>query len=190
MSINSFDVIVIGTGPAGEVVAGDLAAQGRSVAIVEAALVGGECAFYACMPSKALLRPAEVLAEARRVPGAAEAITGPLDVAATLARRDEVIHGLEDASKVSWLHEHGITLIRGHGRLAGERCVSVGDQRYAARSAVVVAVGSTAAIPPIEGLADARPWGKSRGHYGARDPCGPDRARRRSRRRRNGAGLQ
>jgi dihydrolipoamide dehydrogenase len=158
VSIEAFDVIVIGTGPGGEVVAGDLAAQGRSVAVVEAALVGGECAFYACMPSKALLRPAEVLAEARRVPGAAQAITGSLDVAATLARRDEVIHGLDDASKVGWLDEHGITLIRGHGRLAGERCVSVGDQRYEARSAVVVAVGSTAAIPPIQGLADARPW--------------------------------
>jgi dihydrolipoamide dehydrogenase len=156
--IDAFDVIVIGAGPAGEVAAGDLAAQGRSVAVVEAALVGGECAFYACMPSKALLRPAEVLAEARRVPGAAEAITGSLDVAATLARRDQVIHSLDDASKVGWLDEHAITLIRGHGRLAGERCVTVGDQRYEARSAVVVAVGSAAAIPPIRGLADSRPW--------------------------------
>jgi dihydrolipoamide dehydrogenase len=158
VGIEAFEVIVIGSGPGGEGVAGDLAAQGCSVAVVEAALVGGECAFYACMPSKALLRPAEVLAEARRVPGAAEAITGPLDVAATLARRDEVIHGLDDASKVGWLEQHGITLIRGHGRLAGERCVSVGDHRYEANIAVVVAVGSTAAIPPIEGLAEARPW--------------------------------
>jgi pyruvate/2-oxoglutarate dehydrogenase complex dihydrolipoamide dehydrogenase (E3) component len=158
VGIDAFDVIVIGAGPAGEVAAADLAAQGRSVAVVEAALVGGECAFYACMPSKALLRPAEVLAEARRVPGAAQAITGSLDVAATLARRDEVIHSLDDASKVSWLDEHAITLIRGHGRLAGERCVTVGEQRYEARSAVVVAVGSAAAIPPIRGLADSRPW--------------------------------
>ena len=158
MSIEAFDVIVIGAGPAGEVVAGELAGQGCSVAVVEAELVGGECAFYACMPSKALLRPAEVLAEARRVPGAAQAITGSLDVAATLARRDEVIHSLDDGSQASWLDEHGITLIRGHGRLAGERRVSVGDQRYEARTAVVVAVGSTAAIPPIPGLADSRPW--------------------------------
>jgi dihydrolipoamide dehydrogenase len=158
VGIDAFDVIVIGSGPAGEVAAGDLAAQGLSVAVVEAALVGGQCAFYACMPSKALLRPAEVIAEARRVPGAAEAITGSLDVAATLARRDEVIHSLDDASKVGWLDEHGITLIRGHGRLSGERCVSVGDQRYEARIAVVVAVGSAAAIPPIAGLADSRPW--------------------------------
>ena len=151
-------MIVIGAGPAGEVAAGDLAGQGREVAVVEAALVGGECAFYACMPSKALLRPAEVLAEVRRVPGAAEAITGSLDVAATLARRDEVIHSFDDSSKVSWLDKHGITLIRGHGRLAGERCVSVGDQRYEARGAVVVAVGSAAAVPPIPGLEEARPW--------------------------------
>jgi dihydrolipoamide dehydrogenase len=158
MSIEAFDVIVIGAGPAGEVVAGELAGQGCSVAVVEAELVGGECAFYACMPSKALLRPAEVLAEARRVPGAAQAITGSLDVAATLARRDEVIHSLDDSSNAEWLDEHAITLIRGHGRLAGERRVSVGDQRYEARTAVVVAVGSTAAIPPIHGLADSRPW--------------------------------
>jgi pyruvate/2-oxoglutarate dehydrogenase complex dihydrolipoamide dehydrogenase (E3) component len=154
----AFDVIVIGAGPAGEVVAGALAEQGRSVAVVEAGLVGGECAFYACMPSKALLRPGEVLAEARRVPGAAEAITGALDVAATLARRNEVIHDLDDASQLGWLDERGVTLIRGHGRIAGERCVSVGDRRYEAGSAVVVAVGSAAAIPPIPGLAEARPW--------------------------------
>jgi pyruvate/2-oxoglutarate dehydrogenase complex dihydrolipoamide dehydrogenase (E3) component len=158
MSSESFDVIVIGAGPAGEVVAGDLAAQGRSVAVVEGDLVGGECAFYACMPSKALLRPAEILAEVRRVPGAAEAVTGPLDVAATLARRDEVIHKLDDRSKVEWLDERAITLIRGHGRLAGERRVSVGDEHYEARFAVVLAVGSAAEVPPIPGLADARPW--------------------------------
>jgi len=159
VSIEDFDVIVIGSGPAGEVAAGDLAGQGRSVAVVEAALVGGECAFYACMPSKALLRPAEVLAEARRVPGSRQAITGPLDVAATLARRDEVIHGLDDASKVGWLDERGITLIRGHGRLAGERCVSVGDRRYEARSAVVVA---SAAPPPSHRSRVSRTRGRGR----------------------------
>jgi pyruvate/2-oxoglutarate dehydrogenase complex dihydrolipoamide dehydrogenase (E3) component len=158
VNIEAFDVIVIGAGPSGEAVAGDLAAQGRSVAIVEGDLVGGECAFYACMPSKALLRPAEVLAEARRVPGASEAVTGPLDVAAALARRDGVIHSLDDSANAPWLQERGITLIRGHGRLAGERSVSVGDRRYEARSAVVLAVGSAAAVPPIPGLADSRAW--------------------------------
>jgi dihydrolipoamide dehydrogenase len=158
MKADSFDVIVIGTGPAGETAAGDLAERGRNVAVVEAALVGGECAFYACMPSKALLRPAEALAEVRRVPGAAEAVTGSLDVAAVLVRRDEVIARLDDSAKVPWLSERGITLIRGHGRLDGERCVSVDDRRFQAREAVVVAVGSGAAIPDIPGLAEARPW--------------------------------
>jgi len=153
-----FDVIVIGAGPAGEVAAGALGDQGRSVAIIEGALVGGECAYYACMPSKALLRPADVLAEARRVPGAAQALSGSLDVAATLARRDEVIHSLDDQSQLGWLDKHGVTLVRGHARLAGPRVVSVDDRRYEASTAVVLAVGSAAAVPPIPGLEPARPW--------------------------------
>ncbi|HEX3511905.1 MAG TPA: FAD-dependent oxidoreductase [Solirubrobacteraceae bacterium] len=153
-----FDVIVIGAGPAGEVAAGRLAQEGRTVAIVESDLVGGECSFYACMPSKALLRPAEVLAEVARVPGAAEAVTNELDVHAALARRDQIINNLDDSSQLPWLETRGITLIRGHGRLAGERRVSVDAEQYAARDVVVIAVGSGAAMPPIPGLADARPW--------------------------------
>jgi pyruvate/2-oxoglutarate dehydrogenase complex dihydrolipoamide dehydrogenase (E3) component len=154
----SFDVIVIGAGPAGEVVSGLLAKRGHEVAIVESRLVGGECAFYACMPSKALLRPAEALAEVNRVPGAAEAVSGKLDVAAVLARRDQVIHNLDDSSQLPWLEERGITLIRGHARLDGERYVRVGRERHEARRAVVIATGSGAAMPPIEGLSDAAPW--------------------------------
>ncbi len=154
----AFDVIVIGAGPAGEVVAGRLAGQGREVAVVEAELVGGECSFYACMPSKALLRPAQALAEVRRVPGAAEAVTGELDVAAALARRDEVIHNRDDSNAVPWLEDRGVTLIRGYGRLDGERRVRVGNDLYAAREAVVLAVGSSAAVPPIPGLREAHPW--------------------------------
>lgn len=154
-----FDVIVVGAGPAGEIAAGRLATRGsRRVAIVERDLVGGECSFYACMPSKALLRPAEVLAEARRVPGAAQAVTGPLDVAAALARRDEVVHDLDDGHQLPWLEERGITLVRGSGRLAGERRVAVGDDVLVAREAVILATGSTAAMPPIPGLEQVGAW--------------------------------
>jgi dihydrolipoamide dehydrogenase len=153
------DVVVLGAGPAGEVIAGRLGEEdGVEVAIVEDRLVGGECSFWACMPSKALLRPAQALAEARRVPGAREAITGELDVAAALERRTEVVHGWDDASQLPWLEDRGIRLFRGHGHLAGERVVHVGDVELRARRAVVVAVGTAPFVPPIEGLAESDPW--------------------------------
>src|SRR5215216_5455635 len=119
--MRSFDVVVVGAGAGGEVAAGRLAEAGLDVAIVEDRKVGGECSFWACMPSKALLRPAELLAEVRRVPGAAEAVTGSLDVAATLHRRDEVIHHLDDSSQMPWLEERGITLVRGRATVTAER---------------------------------------------------------------------
>ena len=153
------DVIVIGAGPAGEVCAGRLAGEGLDVALVERELVGGECAYWACMPSKALLRPAELLAEVRRIPGAGQAVTGALDPATVLARRDEVIHDLDDAGQLPWVRDRGITLYRAHARLAGERRVRVGDEVHEARRAVVIAVGSGAAIPPVPGPRGRSPRG-------------------------------
>jgi pyruvate/2-oxoglutarate dehydrogenase complex dihydrolipoamide dehydrogenase (E3) component len=150
--MRSFDVVVIGAGPGGEVAAGRLADHGLDVAIVEDRLVGGECSYWACMPSKALLRPYEALAEVKRVPGAAEAVTGGLDVPAVLRRRDEIIHDLDDSAQLPWLEQRGIALFRGHGRLTGERRVTVGDEELEAHRAVILGGGSLPLFPPIEGL--------------------------------------
>ncbi len=161
--MSEFDVIVIGAGPAGENVADYARRHGLSAAIIESELVGGECSYWGCMPSKALLRPSEVLAAARRVPAAASAVTGEVDVEAALRSRDAFTSGLDDAGQVDWLESAGVELFRGSGRLDGTRRVVVDHEdgtvtSLTARRGVVIAVGSRASIPPIDGLEDIDPW--------------------------------
>ena len=161
--MQSFDVVVIGAGPAGETVAGRCAEGGLAVAIVERELVGGECSYWGCMPSKTLIRPGDVLAAARRVPAAAAAITGALDVDAAFAARNRITGDWDDTGALPWLEERGIVVVRGAGRLVAERRVDVDASdgtvhSLGARRAVVVATGTAAALPPVPGLADARPW--------------------------------
>lgn len=158
-----YDVVIIGGGAAGENVAGRVAPAGLSAAIVEAELVGGECTYWACMPSKGLLRPGEALAAARRVPAARDAVTGKPDAARALRARDAFASQWNDAPQEQWVASVGATLIRGRGRLDGERRVVVETadgaiRELEARKAVVLATGSTAFVPPIEGLAEAKPW--------------------------------
>lgn len=163
MTAREYDLIVIGAGPVGENVADRATQGGLSVVVVESELVGGECSYWACIPSKAMLRPGAVLRAASRVKGAAEAVTGRVDVAATLVRRDELVHHWDDTSQVEWLHGAGIDLVRGHGRLTGEREVTVTDADgtetvLVARHAVAVSTGSAALLPDIPGLREVRPW--------------------------------
>jgi pyruvate/2-oxoglutarate dehydrogenase complex dihydrolipoamide dehydrogenase (E3) component len=163
MEPSSYDVIVLGAGAVGENVADRVVQGGLSAVVVESELVGGECSYWACMPSKALLRPAQALRSAQRVAGASQAVTGTLDVAAVLARRDSFASDWSDAGQVSWLDSAGIDLVRGHGRLTGEREVTVtaddgSTTVLTAKHAVVVATGSDAAIPDIDGLRAASPW--------------------------------
>jgi pyruvate/2-oxoglutarate dehydrogenase complex dihydrolipoamide dehydrogenase (E3) component len=158
-----FDVVVIGGGSTGENVAGYARHNGLSVALVESELVGGECSYWACMPSKALLRPGDVLAAARQVPGARGAVTGAIDIERTLSVRDAFASDWDDASQEKWVESTGATLVRGHGRITGERRVDVETPdgeiiTLEAILAVVVATGTSAAMPPIDGIEELSVW--------------------------------
>ncbi|WP_409061188.1 dihydrolipoyl dehydrogenase family protein [Streptomyces sp. SYP-A7185] len=159
----TYDVVVLGAGPVGENVADRARAGGLSVAIVESELVGGECSYWACMPSKALLRPVIARADARKVPGLRQSVQGPLDAAAVLAHRDYYTSHWKDDGQVGWLESIGVELYRGHGRIAGTRQVTVSgsdgtEQTLTARHAVAVCTGTRAALPDLPGLAEVKPW--------------------------------
>ncbi|RFU88125.1 NAD(P)/FAD-dependent oxidoreductase [Streptomyces triticagri] len=158
-----YDVVVLGAGPVGENVADRARAAGLSTAIVESELIGGECSYWACMPSKALLRPVIARADARRVPGLRQSVQGPLDAAAVLAHRDYYTNHWKDDGQAGWLDSIGVRVHRGHGRLDGPKRVTVTSperERHVlvARKAVAVCTGSRAVLPDLPGLAGARAW--------------------------------
>lgn len=163
MSAQEYDLVVIGAGPVGENVADRAVQGGLRVAIVESELVGGECSYWACMPSKALLRSGAAVRAARAVDGAAQAVTGDVDVAATLARRTRITHDWTDTSQVEWLESAGIDLVRGHARIAGRKRVEVTGPGgevvdLIAIHAVAVCTGSAALLPATPGLAQIGAW--------------------------------
>jgi pyruvate/2-oxoglutarate dehydrogenase complex dihydrolipoamide dehydrogenase (E3) component len=161
--MDEFDVIVVGAGPAGEVLAGRCADGGLAVALIERELVGGECSYWGCIPSKTLIRPGDVLAAARRVPGASAVMAGAIELAAALAQRDYMTSSWNDEGQLPWLRDRGIELLRGAARLDGPRAVLVtdasgGQVRVTARRAVVLATGTRPAFPPIPGITESQPW--------------------------------
>ena len=152
-------VVILGGGSTGEAGAGALRAlePETPITLVEQGLVGGECSYFACMPSKALLRPPEAIAAARLVPGAAEAVTGAIDVERAFWHRDQVTGGLDDSSQAAWLSEHDVELVRGRARIAGPGAIEV-DGRSIGFGRLLIATGSVPQIPPIPGLDGVEYW--------------------------------
>lgn len=160
---DTYDVVVLGAGPVGQNVADRSRAAGLRVAVVERELVGGECSYWACVPSKALLRPVIAVVDARHVDGAREAITGPVNPVGAFARRDRYVTNWDDGGQADWVSGIGATLVRGHARLDGPRRVAVSTPDgevvvLVARHAVVVCTGSRTALPDLPGITEARPW--------------------------------
>jgi pyruvate/2-oxoglutarate dehydrogenase complex dihydrolipoamide dehydrogenase (E3) component len=158
-----YDVVVLGAGPVGQTAAERTRAAGLSVAIVERELVGGECSYWGCVPSKALLRPVIAVDDADHVDGAREAVNGSVNAAGVFGRRDRYVSNWDDAGQADWVAGIGATLVRGHARLDGPRRVTVTEaagevSTLAARHAVVICTGSRAALPDLPGIAEARPW--------------------------------
>ncbi|KQO64662.1 dihydrolipoyl dehydrogenase family protein [Curtobacterium sp. Leaf261] len=157
--MTEFDLIVIGAGAVGENVADYAHKRGLSTAIVESELVGGECSYWACMPSKALLRSGHAVRAAQRLDGAKQAVTGSIDPAAVFARRNSFTSDYKDDGQVSWLESADITLLRGHATITGPKTISIDGETHTARGAIAVATGSVHMLPDVPGLADAAPWG-------------------------------
>lgn len=158
-----YDIVVIGSGPSGRELSLHSTKNGFSVALIESELVGGDCAYWACVPSKALLRPPEALAGARQVEGAKQAAVGTLGVESVLKRRDFYVDNWDDHTLTKMMEEGGVHIIRGHGRLDGRKRVIVNSNDgvstiLVARHAVVLSTGSRSTIPDVPGLVQASPW--------------------------------